>query len=54
VAVSDTNFYVELSIAPQLNQQLVPQHVRGELAERGLDINNFQPLSKEEMMARLD
>lgn len=45
---------VELSIAPQLNSRLVPQHVRAKLASQGLDIDNFEPLSKEKMMARLD
>lgn len=49
-----TNQITELSIAPQLNHRLVPNHIRSGLAERGLDINNFQPLAKEEMMARLD
>jgi glycogen synthase kinase 3 beta len=44
----------ELSIAPQLNHQLVPQHGRAGLASRGLDIDNFTPMAKEEMMARLD
>ncbi|KAI9049555.1 hypothetical protein LZ554_006582 [Drepanopeziza brunnea f. sp. 'monogermtubi'] len=42
----------ELSIAPQLNSRLVPQHVRASLATRGLDIDNFTPMAKEEMMAR--
>jgi len=44
----------ELSIAPQLNSRLVPQHVRAKLASQGLDIDNFEPLAKEKMMARLD
>ncbi|KAL9088276.1 MAG: hypothetical protein Q9159_003188 [Coniocarpon cinnabarinum] len=46
----------ELSIAPHLNQKLVPQHVRKTLADQGLDVDSpqFRPLSKEEMMARLD
>ncbi|KAJ5204041.1 uncharacterized protein N7498_004920 [Penicillium cinerascens] len=44
----------ELSIAPQLNDQLVPPHARPALEAQGLDINNFKPLSKEEMMAHLD
>jgi glycogen synthase kinase 3 beta len=46
--------FPELSIAPQLNSRLVPQHLRAELASRGLDIDNFTPMAKEEMMARLD
>ncbi|KAJ5127540.1 hypothetical protein N7448_008319 [Penicillium atrosanguineum] len=44
----------ELSIAPHLNEQLVPPHARPALEAQGLDINNFKPLSKEEMMAHLD
>ena len=49
-----TNKISELSIAPELNEQLVPPHARAALEARGLDINNFKPLSKEEMMAHLD
>jgi glycogen synthase kinase 3 beta len=45
---------VELSIAPNLNEQLVPAHIRPVLASRGLDIENFTPLTKQEMMAKLD
>lgn len=44
----------ELSIAPQLNQQLVPAHMKSVLAAKGLDIDNLTPLSKDQMMARLD
>jgi glycogen synthase kinase 3 beta len=44
----------ELSIAPSLNSQLVPAHIRPVLEAQGLDIDNFKPLTKEEMMARLD
>jgi len=44
----------ELSIKPSLNHKLVPQHVRASLAARGLDIDNFTPMTKDEMMARLD
>jgi glycogen synthase kinase 3 beta len=44
----------ELSIAPELNAQLVPPHARPALEAQGLDINNLKPLSKEEMMAHLD
>ncbi|KAJ5752327.1 hypothetical protein N7520_009244 [Penicillium odoratum] len=44
----------ELSIAPELNDRIVPPHARPALEARGLDINNFKPLSKEEMMAHLD
>lgn len=49
-----TNIDTELSIAPELNHRLVPQHVRAGLAARGLDIDNFTPMTKDEMMARLD
>lgn len=44
----------ELSIAPHLNHQLVPPHMVPELAKRGLDIDNFTPMTKQEMMAKLD
>ncbi|KAI2623355.1 kinase-like domain-containing protein [Hypoxylon sp. NC1633] len=44
----------ELSIAPQLNQKLVPPHMKPVLASRGLDIENLTPMTKQEMMAKLD
>ncbi|KAI9892370.1 MAG: regulator of ime2 [Vezdaea aestivalis] len=45
----------ELSIAPELNQKLVPMHARPALKAQGLDIdNNFKPMLKDEMLARLD
>ncbi|KYG43024.1 hypothetical protein M433DRAFT_6675 [Acidomyces richmondensis BFW] len=44
----------ELSIKPELNHQLVPPHVKPILAAKGLDIDNLVPLSREQMMARLD
>lgn len=44
----------ELSIAPQLNDRLVPPHARAALAARGIDLNNFVPMTKEEMIAKLD
>ncbi|GAB7357790.1 hypothetical protein MBLNU459_g0609t2 [Dothideomycetes sp. NU459] len=44
----------ELSIAPQLNHQLVPAHVRPQLLAKGLDIDNLTPLTKDQMLARLD
>jgi len=46
----------ELSIRPDLNQQLVPAHHRAALRAKGLDVDsqNFRPLSKDDMMARLD
>jgi glycogen synthase kinase 3 beta len=48
--------YTELSIATHLNQQLVPQHIRPALASRGLDFEspNFKPLTRDQMLARLD
>lgn len=49
-----TRYHSELSIAPHLNERLVPAHARPALEAQGLDINNFKPLSKEEMMAHLD
>jgi glycogen synthase kinase 3 beta len=45
---------LELSIAPSLNHKLVPPHARSALAARGLDIDNFTPMNKDEMIARLD
>jgi len=44
----------ELSIAPGLNHQLVPPHIKPGLAAKGLDIDNLQPLTKDQMLARLD
>jgi glycogen synthase kinase 3 beta len=44
----------ELSIAPNLNHKLVPPHMIPVLQAEGLDIDNFTPLSKQEMMAKLD
>jgi len=44
----------ELSIAPHLNHQLVPPHMRPVLAAKGLDIDNLTPLTRDQMMARLD
>ncbi len=45
---------VELSIAPELNVRLVPPHARSALAARSLDIDKLVPMTKDEMMARLD
>ena len=36
-----------------MNHRLVPPHARPALKARGLDIDNFTPLTKEEMMAQL-
>ncbi|CAF9925516.1 MAG: Glycogen synthase kinase 1 [Gomphillus americanus] len=44
----------ELSIRPELNERLVPHQVRKTLEDKGLDINNFVPMTKEEMRAHLD
>jgi hypothetical protein len=49
-----TDQRIELSIAPHLNSKLIPPHARAALVARGLDIDNFTPLTKDEMMARLD
>ncbi|CAO3594102.1 unnamed protein product [Absidia cylindrospora] len=42
----------ELSIKPELNRKLVPPHCESELLARGIDINNFQPLSLDEVKRR--
>ncbi|KAG8532056.1 Glycogen synthase kinase 1 [Bacidia gigantensis] len=44
----------ELSIAPEKNTKLVPLHARKELLSRGLDTDNFMPMSRDEMRAQLD
>ncbi|KAF8472504.1 kinase-like domain-containing protein [Kalaharituber pfeilii] len=44
----------ELSVAPELNERLVPLHARSALLARGIDLDNFVPMTKEEMMAKLD
>ncbi|RPB16127.1 Pkinase-domain-containing protein [Morchella conica CCBAS932] len=44
----------ELSISPELNERLVPRHARPALLARGIDIDNLVPMTKEEMMAKLD
>lgn len=46
--------FLELSIAPNLILKLVPQHMRAALACKGLDVENFTPMARDEMMARLD
>lgn len=48
------NGLAELSIAPAMNSRLIPPHARPALEARGIDIDNFTPLTKDEMMARLD
>ncbi|MCJ1472824.1 regulator of ime2 [Lambiella insularis] len=44
----------ELSIAPEMNDRLVPPHARKALKAKGLDLDDFVPMAKDEMMARLD
>ncbi|KAI4185551.1 MAG: hypothetical protein L6R41_004059 [Letrouitia leprolyta] len=44
----------ELSISPEKNHILVPAHARQDLRLKGIDLDNFTPMPKEEMMARLD
>ena len=46
--------FSELSIAPDMNVRLVPPHARKALKSKGIDLDNFVPMSKDEMMARLD
>lgn len=53
-SIYHSNQNVELSIAPEKNIRLVPPHARKELLARGIDLEGFVPLSKDEMMARLD
>ena len=48
------NAYSELSIAPAQNARLVPPHARKELLSRGIDLDNFTPLSQEDMKAQLE
>jgi glycogen synthase kinase 3 beta len=45
---------IELSIAPELNAKLIPAHAKAALAQQGIDLENFTPLTKEEMSVRLD
>ena len=53
-ASSLSDLCLELSIAPEKNSRLVPHHARKELHLRGIDLDEFIPLSKEEMVAHLD
>ena len=48
------DLFTELSISPEQNARLVPPHARKELLSRGIDIDNFIPMSQEEMMAHLE
>lgn len=56
--VYSTDQSIELSIAPEHNQRLVPQYIRAGLVARDskLDIDSpdFKPLTRDAMMARLD
>lgn len=42
---------LELSIAPELNQKLVPPHARPQLAAQGIDLDRFIPLRPEQIRA---
>ena len=44
----------ELSIRPDINDRLVPPQARKALLTKGIDLDNFVPLTKEEMKAHLD
>ena len=44
----------ELSIAPDLNTTLVPNHARPALAKRGLGLDNFTPLTEDEIVDQFD
>ena len=44
----------ELSIAPEMNDRLIPAHARKALLDKGIDLDNFVPLSKDDMIAHLD
>ncbi|TRM61702.1 kinase-like domain-containing protein [Schizophyllum amplum] len=44
----------ELSVRPDLNNQLVPPHCLSELASRQIDLDNFVPIPLEDMKITLD
>ena len=44
----------ELSIRPDLIRQLVPSHCEAELASRGIDVNNFEPIPLADMRITLE
>jgi glycogen synthase kinase 3 beta len=46
--------YVELSIRPDLIHKLVPAHLVSSLNDRGIDIDNFNPIPLEELRISLD
>lgn len=45
---------LELSIAPQLNHNLVPEHARQDLLNDGIDLDNFVPLRPDEIRASIN
>lgn len=47
-------YRAELSIRPDLIHRLVPKHAEAELLSRGVDVNNFTPLSLESLRVTLD
>ena len=52
--IDSTDVVIELSIAPGKNAKLVPNYTRKDLFSRGIDLENFVPLSPQEMKAQLD
>ena len=48
------DLFSELSIAPERNARLVPPHARKELLSRGIDTENFNPMSQDDMKAQLE
>lgn len=52
--MADESSCAELSIRPDLNSKLVPQHAEEALLQRGIDIHNFSPIPAEEMRITLD
>ena len=44
----------ELSIAPELNDRILPPHARKAVKAKGIDLDDFVPMAKEDMIARLD
>ncbi|KAK9480489.1 kinase-like domain-containing protein [Lipomyces japonicus] len=44
----------ELSIAPELNDKLVPSHARQALLDCGIDLDNFTPLLPEQLKVSLE
>lgn len=44
----------ELSIRPDLIHKLVPEHARADLASKGIDVDNFEPVPLESLRVSLD